>query len=85
MVSDFPNKAATLDSKNMLDVEFDYSEYGLFRNGSQAALLNSNQNNSNNNNVNKDEEYMHVTDDMLLPPHERGNTLPNGVANLICN
>ena len=79
VIPDFPNKAGTLDSKNTPGVEFDSSEYGLFRNDSQAALLNSNQNNSNNNNINKDEEYMHVTDDMLLPPHERGNTLPNGM------
>ena len=76
-VPDFPNRASTLDSKTAPNVEFDSSEYGLFRNDSQAALLNSNQN--NNNSLDIDGEYLQVTDDMLLPPHKRGNTLPNSV------
>ena len=73
-VADIPNKASTLDTKNTANVEFDSLEYGIFPNGSQAALLNSNQ----NNNVKKDDEYMQVTDDMLTPPHKRGDSLRTG-------
>ena len=78
-VADTP-KAATLNAKNTPKVEFDSLEYGIFNNGSQAALLNSNQNNNNNNSINKDEEYMHVTDEMLLPPHKRGDSLQTGTS-----
>ena len=78
-VADLANKTTTLDAKNIPNVEFDSLEYGIFRNDSQAALLNSNH---NNNDVNKDGEYMCVTDDMLLPPHKRGNSLQTGYANL---
>lgn len=84
-LSDIPDKTATLDIKNTPNVEFDSLQYGVFRNGSQAALLNSNQNNSNNNNnatSNVDGEYMHVTDDMLLPPHKRGNSMQAGTTHL---
>lgn len=83
-ISDAADKAATLDTKNSPHVEFDSLEYGVFSNGSQAALLNSNQSNNNNNNntdnLNKDEEYMQVTDDMLLPPHKRGDSLQTGLS-----
>ena len=78
-VADLANKASTLDTKKIPNVEFDSLEYGIFGSDSQAALLNSNQ---NNNNGNKDDEYLHVTDDMLLPPHKRGNSLQTGYANL---
>jgi len=46
----------------------------MFHNGSQAALLNSNH----NNNVKNDDGYIQVTDDMLLPPHKRGDSLRTG-------
>lgn len=77
-VTDLTDKATTLDAKKIPNVEFDSLEYGVFRNDSQSALLNSNQ----NNNSNKNDEYMHVTDDMLLPPHKRGDSLQTGYANL---
>ena len=75
-VADLATKSSTLDTKNTPNVEFDSLEYGVFSD-SQAALLNSNQNNNNS----KDSEYMHVTDDMLLPPHKRGDSLQTNHAN----
>ena len=81
-VSDLPNNTGTLDAKSAPNVEFDSSEYGFFNNNGQANLIGANNNNNNNNNNKKDDEYVSVTDDMLVPPHKRGNSLQTGYQNL---
>ena len=74
-VSDL-GKIATLDGS--IKPQFDSPEYmssGLLdRHGSLVPLVNSNQNNN-------ETEYSAVTDDMLVPPHKRGDTIPSVISN----
>jgi len=73
-VSDLEGKTATLDGS--IRPQFDSPEYMspalLQKHDSQIPLLNSNQNNN-------DTEYTSVTDDMLLPPHKRGDTMQSDI------
>jgi len=78
-VSDLANNTGTLNAKNTPSIEFDSSEYNIIRNQSRDPLINSNQNNNSNNNNNS--EYVQVTDDMLLPPHKRVNSLQSNHEN----
>jgi len=75
-VSDLQGKTGTLDGS--IRPQFDSPEYmsaGLLqKNDSLVPLINSNQNNNQT-------EYTTVTDDMLLPPHKRGDTMQNGFSN----
>ena len=74
-IPDVGGNTATLDGS--IKPQFDSPEYMssalLEKHGSKMALINSNQNNN-------ETEYTTVTDDMLLPPHKRGDTMQSGIS-----